>query len=227
MRVPFFRRGHGRKADSIVEVSLSRALEAEGCPICRLVREGEEWVLWGMLYELSGDPEVHREFRESLGLCARHAALTAELVAKRELITPSAVARLYEGLCHHVRDRLGQGLPAGRCRLCEYARGTERRYAEALSRFLESPEARDLYLRSEGVCLPHLRASLPFARPRVREFLWADFARRLEELEGKLRELQRKQSYDVADPITPEESRAWREALWRFGGMEFRGLLTG
>jgi len=222
-----FRRYGGKRTDSVVDASLTRALEAEGCPVCRLTREGEEWVLWGMLYELSGDPEVHQRFRTSLGLCSRHAALLARLVAKRDLITPSAVARLYEGLSYHVRRELERGIPEGDCGLCEYARDRAQRYAEALARFLEAPEARELYRRSAGLCLPHLRAVLVSARPEVRELLLKDFARRLENLEEKLRELQRKQSYDVTEGVTPEESRAWREALWRFGGMEFDSLLTG
>jgi hypothetical protein len=53
-----------------------------------------------------------------------------------------------------------------------------------------------------------------------------DFIARLVKLEQNLRELQRKQRYDVHEELTAYEASAWKEALWRFGGMEFDELLT-
>ena len=135
MKLPFFRPKR-REGPSIVEASLARALKEEGCPLCRLVREGEEWYLWEMLYESAGDPRTHREFGASLGLCSRHAALLSKMVRERNLLTPSGVARLYEGLTSCVRERLGKGLPEGQCVLCAYARDAAARYAEALARYL-------------------------------------------------------------------------------------------
>jgi len=222
VRLPFFR----RDGTSIVEVGIARALKGEGCPICRLVREGEEGFLWTMLYESSGDLRAHGEFCSSLGLCSRHASLLEKMVRERNLITPSGVARFYQSLSAYVRERIWKGIPEGRCRLCTYAHAAATRYAGALARYLEAEINRDLYERSDGLCLPHLRATLAAARPRVREFLRGDFVRRLNELEKALQELQRKQSYDVPETPTPEESAAWTEALWRFGGMEFEELIT-
>ncbi|MEN3011185.1 MAG: hypothetical protein ABDI20_09575 [Candidatus Bipolaricaulaceae bacterium] len=40
---------------------LERALRKPGCPLCRRIREAERWI-WNVLYELTGDPEIHARF---------------------------------------------------------------------------------------------------------------------------------------------------------------------
>ncbi len=225
----FFRPGkHGKARENSVElVRLRRAMGEPRCPICRLVRESEEWRLWLLLYEHSGDPEIHRRFARALGLCSRHAKILERIVVQRPLATPAAVARFYGPLCAHVRGALGDGLPRQRCDLCRYAEDTARRYAASLAELLRSAEGRREYERSDGLCIPHLAHAMDAATGGVRDFLRADTAARLATLEGNLRELQRKQRYDVREGLTPAEANAWREALWRLGGVEFDDLIAG
>jgi len=225
--VRLFPRHPQHTVDPLSEVELRRALSLPGCPLCRLVRESEERFLWTMLYELSGDPEIHRRHSSSLGLCGHHAALLGKLVRERNLITPSGVARLYETLSREAREILtGKELPAQHCYLCSYSRETARRYAGSLAVLLETERSQEIYLSSQGLCFPHLSLVWGFASPKVRQFLQEDMAGRLRDLEERLRELQRKQRYDVHDPLRPEEAVSWQEALWRFGGMEYEELLT-
>ncbi|NOX44302.1 MAG: hypothetical protein GXO72_01000 [Caldiserica bacterium] len=225
----FFRPGsrRGPAENSVELVRLRRAMGEPRCPICRLVRESEEWRLWLLLYEHSGDPELHRRFERSLGLCSRHAEILKRIVIQRPSATPAAAARFYETLCAHVRGALGAGLLRQRCELCRYAEDTARRYAASLAELLRSAEGRRDYGRSDGLCIPHLAYALEAATGGIRDFLRTDAAARLAALEGNLRELQRKQRYDVHEGITPEEANAWREALWRFGGVEFDDLIAG
>ncbi|MGY4706593.1 hypothetical protein ACVNPS_02415 [Candidatus Bipolaricaulota sp. J31] len=220
-------RKRGEKRENSVElVRLRRAMEEPGCPICRLVRESEERRLWVLIYEHTGDPELHRRFSDSFGLCGRHAALLGRIVVQRPLATPAAVARLYETLCAHAREVVRSGFPRQRCDLCRYAAGTARRYAASLAEFLLSPERHGMYERSDGLCVPHLTLVLEEAADEVREFLRRDISARLIRLERHLRELQRKQRYDVHEGLSPAEANAWKEALWRFGGTEFGGLIV-
>ena len=119
----------------LAAVYLSRALKEEGCPICRRVRESEERWIWTVLYELTGDPELHEKFAQSLGLCREHAALMAKVVETRELVTPTSVARLYETVVSQVL----QDLPRpnrGPCPLCEIAEEAAERESFFLGKLL-------------------------------------------------------------------------------------------
>ncbi len=210
---------------------LARALPRPGCPICRLVREGEERWAWTLLYEFTGDPEIHELFASSLGLCAQHARLLERVVEEKRLMTPSGVARLYETVVRRLAGSLAGSptrlsLKRGDCPLCTYAAEAADRESYFLARLLRLPEWREKFAASDGLCLPHLQTTLRHCDREVRGWLLADFERRLAELAANLRELQRKQRYDVHEPLSSEEAGAWREALWRLGGMSYDRLLV-
>jgi len=193
------------------------------------VREGEERWSWNLLYEFTGDPEVHESFARSLGLCAHHARLLERVVEGRRLMTPSGVARLYETVVRELSRRLAALQPRLKrdgCPLCAYAGELAERESYTLARLLRNPRWREGFADSDGLCLPHLQTVLPHADREVRKWLLTDFRRRLVELERRLGELQRKQRYDVEETLTPEEAASWREALWRLGGMDYDGLLV-
>lgn len=231
----FVPRFPGRKREGeegLYTLNFRRALGAPGCPICRLVREGEERGIWTWLYELSGDPELHRRLATSLGLCRRHASLARLVVEERHLVTPSGVARLYGSVVRSLLERPRRGFttrppsPERGCPLCGYAGRTAGHYAALAASLLEEGEWRERFRNSEGFCLPHLRLVWEAAGQGVRRFLLRDLEERLADLSRRLEELQKKQRYDVPEALRPGEADSWREALWRFGGMEFRGLLT-
>jgi len=210
---------------------LREALSAPGCPICRLVRESEEKWLWTLLYEFTGDPEVHGKFVASLGLCAAHAHLMKLVVEGRRLMTPSGVARLYESTVRSLLARLagypGRGKPRpDECPLCKYAQETAEREAYFLASLLREEGWRKAFEGSDGLCWPHFSLTLSQAHPELRKWLVDEYRRRLSGLLHRLSELQRKQRYDVSEPISREEADSWREALWRLGGTVFEGLLV-
>jgi hypothetical protein len=229
----------GDEGPSLGSLDLRAALAKEGCPLCRLVREGEERWLWQLLYEFSGDPAIREELDRASGLCHAHAHLLIKVVEERELVSGDTVARIYETVVRHYRRRLealprtkgrghrgsrasraGQG-GGERCPLCLRREELELREARLLLGVLEDGEWRASYRASDGLCNPHLLLALEEAGPHLQGFLIADHIVRLKRLEQELAELQRKQRYDVAEPITPEEARSWREAIWRFTGMEY------
>lgn len=226
-----FRRTQSAEESALFSHQLRRALREPGCPICRLVRESEERWIWTLLYEFTGDPEIHALLARSLGLCAPHADLMRKVVEGRRLMTPSGVARLYETVVKALEGELRQGRLRGNakkpeCPLCTYAKNTAERQAYFLAQLLSTREWRKEYEASDGLCWPHVRQVLAQAPREVQEWLTQDFAGRLERLRRNLSELQRKQRYDVPEPVTPEEADSWREALWRLGGMAFEGLLV-
>ncbi len=209
---------------SLAAIYLEKAMRERGCPICRRIREAEERWIWTVLYELTGDPKLHARFAASFGLCREHAQLMAKVVETRELVTPTGVARLYETAVDKVLFELAalQGrkfLVRGECPLCEVAQEAEDRESWFFGRFLADAEFWVAYERSDGLCLPHFLSVWPRASTAVRQKLLSDFRGRLSDLLERLRELQRKERFDVDEPVTAEEAESWREALWRLGGM--------
>mgnify|MGYP001080581813 CR=1 FL=1 len=211
-------------AFGIAAVHLRRTFQEEGCPLCRRVRESEERWIWQVLYEMTGDPATHERFSRALGLCQGHAALLVQVVESRELVTPSSVARLYETVVHS----LLQDLPRpsrGVCPLCETAEEVTDRESWFLGRLLLDPEFWGAFQRSDGLCLPHFLRVYALAPEKIRPSLLSDFQERLSSLLRHLRELQRKERFDVEERPTEEEARSWREALWRLAGMSFPATL--
>lgn len=236
---------------------LERALQQEGCPLCRIVRRHEEAWLFHTLWEFTGDPEVRRCFDEGFWLCGPHARLMI-WVTEGHHLGGSGVARIYETVVWSFREKLLKLLPARRgvrrwlklsppvpdpssldglkgkqCPLCEAsarsAEGAVFFSLQALQDAKEGPFWRRKFEQSEGLCNPHLLLALQNERartdPELRRFLIEDHLRRLEELQRRLYELQRKQSYEVHEPVTPEEAQSWQEAIRRFTGDDHETLL--
>jgi hypothetical protein len=63
----------GNSNKSIAHFELEEALSQKGCAVCRLVNQAGRSYLENLLYELVNDPDVQKEFRDSLGLCNLHA----------------------------------------------------------------------------------------------------------------------------------------------------------
>ncbi len=208
---------------------LREKLALDGCPLCRMVRESEEQWTWTLLYEFTGDPEIHEKFARAGGLCAEHAELVRKVTAKRQLVTPSGVARLYETVTKEFLAGLARKrTPETRqeCPLCRYRDQAAARYAYFLAVTLADSEWQQAFVKSDGLCISHFNAVIAQADRNVVTFLNDDQTRRLRDLLHRLQELQRKQRYDVPEPLTPEEIASWREALWRYGGMTFPDLLV-
>ena len=210
---------------------LHETLAKPGCVLCRLVRESEEQWLWNLLYEYTGDPQIHARFADSLGLCGEHAELMRMIVEKRQLVTPSGVARLYDTvsreeishLSHFTQKNLTK---RDNCPLCRYRDQVTDRKASFLAHALADEGWQREFAASDGLCQGHLDVVVEYADKQTAHILRDDYAKRLEGLSHLLEELQRKQRYDVPDELTPEEAISWREALWRFGGMHFDRLLV-
>lgn len=225
-------------------IALERALKQRYCCICRLVRETEEQHIWFFLYEHTGDPPMRHRFDEASGFCHYHGQLAAGIVFEREMMSESAMARVYETVVMTYREKLeglsrtNQGMKAlGRnkgfpgipsaetCLVCDASKQAEAGYVGALLRSLDEECHRADYVHSDGLCNPHLALAVQKAQPDMKQFLLEDQERRMEGLQKRLSELKRKYSYDVNETPTPEERGSWAEALWRFTGVTWEELL--
>ncbi|HKZ50268.1 MAG TPA: DUF6062 family protein [Dehalococcoidia bacterium] len=247
----------------MVFLALERALQQGSCPVCRVVREGEEQRIWLLLYEQTGDPPLREVFNETLGFCHYHGHLATRIVYERELMAGSSVARMYETVVMRYRRTLqeisqaqgsprpfrrggilakglasrGRAIPLrgspgpggtgmGECMICVASQKALFAGVATLLRMLGHGEPRSAYTRSDGLCNPHFTLAISKAGREAKRFLMDEQERRMEGLQGRLFELQRKQSYDVDETVTPLEEQAWREAIWRFTGVHWDGLLV-
>ncbi|WP_299029864.1 DUF6062 family protein [uncultured Thermanaerothrix sp.] len=235
-------------------VHLEEALQKPGCPICRLGDEAARRSVDGFLWENVNDPESRRPLQEAYGFCPEHTRLlvTTEMESSGVLL---GVNLIYESLARQAMRDLQKGgslqsAPRGvwgwleRFRrrpttppdapTCPLCRVVEEVQANALITLLEdltlhAEHARPLYLRADGVCLPHLRQALHLHTQRFPEatrFLREETARRLETLAAHMREYIRKQNWAYRDEAMSEEERvAWLRVLVFFTGYSAERLV--
>jgi hypothetical protein len=86
-------------------------------------------------------------------------------------------------------------MPSKACRVCELGDETAEHYGDVLADLLSQDEFQDLYERSDGVCLPHLRVMLQYAHSEAGlEYLLRKTEGRLERLRDDLQGVGRKYS---------------------------------
>ncbi|MBI4289093.1 MAG: hypothetical protein HY671_11790 [Chloroflexi bacterium] len=226
-------------------ISLERALQHSHCCICRLVRETEEQHIWFLLYEHAGDPPLRRRFDDASGFCHYHGHLAARILLEREMMSESAMARFYETAVMTYREALQQAIGAKRnpraafrggktpgvpsaslCMACESSRHAVAGNIAALLRILGDEGHRLDYVKSDGLCNPHLALAVQKADADAGRFLLGDHERRMEKLQNRLSELLRKQAFDSHETPTAAELASWADAVWRFTGVEWKELLV-
>jgi hypothetical protein len=160
---------------------LEEALRQRGCAVCRLVERAGSSYLEYLLYDLVNDPDVHKEFRASLGLCGRHAQRMLEKgdglgvailygAAVKELLgllsripdaprPQTSVARL---LGRPARMDPAIPEPGDGCMVCNAEGEAEKRYVRVLLDGAEDGSFEEGLLDGRGsVCVRHLsRASM-------------------------------------------------------------------
>ncbi len=149
------------------------ALALEGCPICRLSLRAVDRYLDLLSYEAVNDAGVRVRLRAGRGFCNYHSwQFTGEVrnAAGRAMIYRDILGALERPLTHPGL-RLAAGdegaqtlaerlLPAGSCPACQSQERSRQRYLETLVLHLGTPEMREAYRASAGLCLPHLVQAL-------------------------------------------------------------------
>lgn len=172
-------RSHAESRHTIY-FSLLDALQEQGCPLCRLVLDGQAWYLDMLSHEGVNDPGLRAHLRSARGFCHHHAwQFTREVRngAGRAMIYRDVVGAL-------LRTLAGRGaaveslLPAGECVVCRSVAAATQRYFEVLALHLGDAELRRRYEGSQGLCLPHLRQALRLARQPADVALLLEVAQR-------------------------------------------------
>ena len=229
----------------IAYFQLLDAFKEPGCPVCTRLEAGALKALDALMYEQVNDPFTRDRLVESHGFCNWHAwmlpsvrnsALGVALIyrhllqetlehlhaASREVRPRGRWRRLRERLLGSREDPMpiltwrSQKKP---CYLCTFARRSERDDLHTILDFLGDQEFVEAFVRSAGLCLPHLYAAMVVGRdhPSLRTLV-AMHEKRWQDLLWELEEFARKFDYRYADEAKGRESSSWHRALDAFVG---------
>ncbi|MEZ0396216.1 MAG: DUF6062 family protein [Anaerolineales bacterium] len=213
-------------SDTQTAYELRLLFEEPGCPVCALGQRVSSRYVDSLFYESINDPAARARLRASLGLCYEHAWLLIEA----RLSDALGQAILYRDLAKTLLERLpeegeplderalrslGEALtPEAVCPACESRAQAEQRALQALARSLERRDYLAEFEKSEGLCLPHLRALLQeggLGRKALAAVLRHQ-RRRLTNLEGELAEFIRKNDYRFQGEGMGAERDAYQRA---------------
>lgn len=217
-------RSRGQREINLTE--LIEALQAGGCPVCRLVNQSEARYLRGLLHEGVSDPDIRDRIRETGGFCAMHGGALAE--ARDNL----PVAIYCHDLIHHLlgllvsyQDKGGSQTlvlpsPHEKCRVCSMIREVARRYLQALLDLMDKEDGMQLLQQAGGLCLPHLGMAISVAGKDQRLGFVIEAQRQsMESLSQELAEFIRKKDYRYASEPYGREGDSWLRALRLLSGI--------
>ncbi|MBI1880585.1 MAG: hypothetical protein HYR94_20600 [Chloroflexi bacterium] len=127
--------------------------------------------------------------------------------------------RLVEQPIEAIVARLDTFLSSQTCAACWLLQETERTQVSEFLAQITTPAGRELYPRSPGLCLPHLRAVLLTLPPRaVVEYLLQEQVRHLEEISEDMRSYVLKREALRRGLHNRDEETAWQRALVQLAG---------
>jgi hypothetical protein len=209
-----------KPCDELSFLDLRRAMESTSrCPICVLIEEIEERYFRNLLYENVNNPSVRENIRKSLGFCPYHAYRFSEFIKRSPEINGLGASIIYlDMLNSHINDLFKDpGELWSRCILCSHVRDFEEIYVYVLVKCID--QAMKTYENSHSIlCQKHLlmiTSSLDETRRNELTKIHRDKLRRLVELTESF---IRKHDYKSREPITDEESNAWRNIIYVLKG---------
>ena len=220
---------------------LAAALTQTGCPLCRVLRQGELRDIASFAREGRFAPQARMRFLRAGGYCPRHAwllhAFAAEtrhgmvIVDLYERLVTSDRNRIRELLDRFAKGRVRRGTQimrrSGRCPACAEADARLGRKRVFLVELLREQRALQAYLRSDGLCIPHLADVVDAAGrsdPAIARALLEDADRRLRELAADLAEFDRKRDYRYSHEPKGKEQLSWTRVVQLYGGEDFAEL---
>lgn len=213
---------------------LRDALQAGGCPLCRLGRRAATRYIDTLNYEGVNDPGLRRALQLSHGLCHRHAwqwtqtrgsplgvAIVYQNLVKdliETLDSPEPLVTAAPGGRHGRAKRVARLAAKGVCPACRAEEESVERYALTLLAHLEQPDLAQAYLDAGGLCLPHLAAVLAAADVGQARMLQKWQLAVYRGLHGQLAEFIRKHDHRYRSEPFGEERDSWTRAVASLAG---------
>jgi hypothetical protein len=218
---------------------LVAALRKSGCPLCRVLAEGEVRAMDAFVHERGQAAEALGVFCERGGFCRSHAWLFHRRAALA--LTGVPVAQAYEALVRkdiEQLERLALKLPPARklrrvrrtflgrrdCPACERRKARLDAKGVAFVEALGESAVRDADRESDGLCVQHLDlvgAEALASNSGVAGFLIQELRRRLEMLEERLAAYERARDYRYLGESTDAGTDAWTDVVRSYVGDQY------
>jgi predicted GTPase len=205
------------------------SLRSRTCPICSVQTQAifDYFAHWQ--YALAKSEAAQHAFAAAHGFCAVHTWQFQQIAAPQGI--SQGYAPLIEAVLEELRPLVGQAprqaaaqleallSSTQTCAACRVLHDIETEQIRQLFAQLEAPDGLDRYVRSEGLCLPHLHTALAAASDGdLAEFLLQAQVRRLEEISEDLHAYTLKRDALRRGLLNSQEEHAWRRALVQLVG---------
>jgi GTP-binding protein EngB required for normal cell division len=204
-------------------------LRSGTCPICSAQSQTIFDFFAHWQYMLARDELAQRAFIVTHGFCSFHTWQFQQIASPEGVcegyapLIETAVAELRQ-LSDQFPEQIAARVEAllsstETCAACRVLQETETEQIQQLVLQLATPKGRQRYVRSEGLCLPHLHAALTGASDcEVVQFLLPEQVRHLEEISEDMRTYTLKRDALRRGLLNTQEENAWRRALVQLVG---------
>jgi hypothetical protein len=221
----------------VLYYELLDAMQAGGCPLCRLARKASDSYLNALIYEGVVDVKIREALRDARGPCYRHAwriarrrgSVLGVSIIYRDVVNTLTKALESQGdaptrlFSRGQPDLARQLSPSADCPACALETESTHRHAKTLLKHLGMEEVREAYVAAGGLCLPHFQAVLYHASGGHAKTLATWQATAWRHLRDELDELIRKHDYRFrSETVTEEEADSWERAVAMIVGDEER-----
>jgi hypothetical protein len=213
---------------SIEEKSMAMDLRTRGCAVCNSVTKVARDFYAKWQHALASDEKAQSSFANELGFCPLHTwqlhtmcSPWGESIGLVQLI--KNISRILADVkCEPRAASSVQEVPrtSENCRVCGMLSETEAAYIQRLGAFLADVKTREIFGRSEGICLRHLGRLLTITSDEIRQFLLTMASRRFEEMAQQMQSYAIKREAIRRDLITTAEDDAHLRALIHLAGAE-------
>jgi len=208
------------------ESDLAANLQTRGCAVCNRVIKIARDFFAQWQYALTSEEESQSSFATELGFCPLHfwqlhsmSSPWGESIGLARLT--EHVARL---LTKVERGRVAKSKVQNmlrtpeNCRVCRMLHQAETAYVKRLGIFVSDKKGRQIYERSQGVCLHHLARLVSVTSPKVQQFLLTAASCRLNEIATSMRGYAKKREATRRDLISKDEEDASLRAVIHLSG---------
>ena len=205
----------------IVETDFAKQAKSRGCPVCDELNAIAFNFFSHWQYALAVDEKAQTEFATERGFCPLHmwqlhaisstsggSAGFAKLVESTSRTLARSEAK--SPVRPLVRD-------ANNCRVCRLICEAESESIRRLDEFLSTANNREIYARSQGVCLRHLELAIS-AHPDHAAFLQAEAAQRFQQIAEDLQSYALKRDATRHALTNTDESDALLRAVIHLAG---------
>jgi GTPase Era involved in 16S rRNA processing len=208
-------------AEQVIETDFAQRAESRGCPVCDELEEVAFDFFAHWQYALAVEEKTQIEFASERGFCPQH---TWQLQAISSNVGGSAgfaklIERTSQLLEQNETESPTHALAPDRndCRVCRLMREAESESIRRLGQFIGTPSNREIYARSQGVCLRHLEMAIS-ASPNHAAFLRAEASRRFQQIAEDLQSYALKRDASRHVLTNADERDAFLRAIIHLAG---------